>query len=119
MAKVSLEINGRKYALGCDDGEEDRLVVLGTRLDERIRELANQFGQIGDLRLLVMAGITMTDEIEEMRESVDAKADKLTRDIQKASNRAVQQAENAEEASANALLDAAKRIERIAAKLEG
>lgn len=119
MAKVSLDINGRKYALGCDDGEEARLQVLGERLDERIRDLANQFGQIGDLRLLVMAGITMTDEIEDMRETVDSKAEKLTRDIKRASDKAQRNAENAEEHAANALLDAAKRIEKIAAKLNG
>jgi len=35
MAKVSIQINGRKYALGCDDGEEERLLRLGQRLDER------------------------------------------------------------------------------------
>ena len=33
MAKVSLNINGRKYALGCDDGEEERLMRLGQKLD--------------------------------------------------------------------------------------
>ena len=59
MAKVSLNINGRKYALGCDDGEEERLMRLGQKLDDRVNNMANQFGQIGDLRLLVMAGITM------------------------------------------------------------
>ena len=31
MGKASLEINGRKYALGCDDGEEERLVELGQK----------------------------------------------------------------------------------------
>jgi len=77
MAKVSININGRKYALGCDDGEEERLLRLGQKLDDRITMLANQFGQIGDLRLLVMAGITLTDELEELNENSQEQAEKL------------------------------------------
>jgi len=57
MAKVSFVINGRKYALGCDEGEEERLMRLGQKLDDRVNTMANQFGQIGDLKLMVMAGI--------------------------------------------------------------
>jgi len=76
MAKVSININGRKYALGCDDGEEERLMRLGQKLDDRVNNMANQFGQIGDLRLMVMAGITMLDELEEMNKSVDTEVDK-------------------------------------------
>jgi len=36
MAKVNLNINGRKYALGCDAGEEERLMRLGQKLDDRV-----------------------------------------------------------------------------------
>ena len=39
MAKVSLNINGRKYALGCDDGEEERLMRLGQKLDDRVNNI--------------------------------------------------------------------------------
>jgi len=35
MGKVSLDINGRKYAMGCEDGEEERLLRLGQKLDDR------------------------------------------------------------------------------------
>ena len=61
MGRVSLDINGRKYAMGCEDGEEERLFRLGQKLDDRVNQIANQFGQIGDLKLLVMAGITLMD----------------------------------------------------------
>jgi len=50
MGKVTLDINGRNYAMGCEDGEEERLLRLGQKLDDRVAEMANQFGQIGDLR---------------------------------------------------------------------
>ncbi|MEE9348403.1 MAG: cell division protein ZapA [Robiginitomaculum sp.] len=119
MAKVNLEINGRKYALGCDDGEEARLLKLGNMLDAKVRGLADQFGQIGDLRLLVMAGITMTDEISEMQADIDGQAERLTADIRKKSERAQADAARNESEAANALADAAKRIEKLAARLSG
>ena len=117
MAKVSLEINGRKYALGCDDGEEARLLNLGQQLDARIKLLANQFGQIGDLRLLVMAGITMTDEIAEMQADIDGQAEAMTEQIRKESEAAINEAGKMESQASNALMKAAEQIEKLAEKL--
>lgn len=117
MAKVSLNINGRKYALGCDEGEEERLMRLGQKLDDRVNNMANQFGQIGDLRLLVMAGITMLDELEEMNKSVDNEVDKRIGDLRKETMAATRLATRSESKSANSLLDAATRIEKLAARL--
>lgn len=117
MAKVSLNINGRKYALGCDDGEEERLLRLGNKLNERVKVLANQFGQIGDIRLLVMAGITMTDELDELQKNISAEADKLAADVKKDSEAALRSASKNERDATNGLLSAAQRIEALAAKL--
>ena len=61
MGQVNLNINGRVYPLACDDGDEARLMRLGQDLDARITKIADQFGQVGDLRLMVMAGITLID----------------------------------------------------------
>lgn len=114
MAKVSLDINGRKYALGCDDGEEERLLILGQKLDSRIKDLANQFGQIGDLRLLVMAGITMEDEITEMQNEAQSQANALTEEIRGDSDRAIRAAEATKNTATDALMDAARKIEDLA-----
>ncbi len=119
MGKVNLEINGRKYALGCDDGEEERLTRLGEKLDARVRKLADQFGQIGDVRLLVMAAITMSDEMEEMREDLEGQAQSATADLRRQSEDALAGAQKSESTAADALADAAKRIERLAEKLQG
>lgn len=117
MGKVSLEINGRKYAMGCDDGEEERLAELGRKLDERIKSLANQFGQIGDLRLLVMAGITMEDKLEEVNFNLEQQVTKLSADIKKKSELALATAEKSEMHAADSLSDAARRIERLTERL--
>jgi len=117
MAKVSLDINGRKYALGCDDGEEERLFDLGRKLDERVKSMANQFGQIGDLRLMVMAGIAMTDELEELRQNLETQAEKLSADIRRKSETALAGAQKSETSATDALANAARRIEKLAEKL--
>lgn len=117
MAKVSIDINGRKYALGCDDGEEDRLHRLGQKLDDRVKMLANQFGQIGDLRLLVMAGITLTDELDDVTGNLEQTAEKMTADMRRQSDAALTAAQKSEADATNSLTKAAERIEALAARL--
>ena len=118
MAKISVDINGRKYALGCNEGEQDRLMRLGQKLDERVKNMATQFGQIGDLRLFVMAGLTMLDELEEMNKSLDKEVDKRIGNLRKEAASANKSAANAENKAIKNLLDAAKKIEKLAATLE-
>jgi len=117
MGKVSLEINGRKYAMGCEDGEEERLLRLGQKLDDRVTQMANQFGQIGDLRLLVMAGITMMDEVEDTMENMETRVDTRAAGLRKERDNALQASVDNEAEAANALSAAAKRIKDLAAKL--
>lgn len=118
MAKVNIQINGRKYALGCDDGEEDRLERLGQRLDERLTMLANNFGQIGDLKLMVMAGITMMDELDEVQGNITQQAEAMSLNVRKESETAKAQAVRAERKAADTLLDTAERIEAIVKRLD-
>ena len=63
MAQVNLTVNGRVYKMACEDGEEDHVTELGQRFDEAINELRAVLGEIGDQRLMVMAGILMTDRL--------------------------------------------------------
>lgn len=119
MGKVSLDINGRKYAMGCEDGEEERLLRLGQKLDDRVSQMANQFGQIGDLRLLVMAGITMMDEVEDTMENLDLRVDARAAGLRKERDAATLASAKTEAEAAKALSAAAKRIESLAAKLTG
>jgi len=117
MAKVSIAINGRKYALGCDDGEEERLERLGRQLDERLTMLANNFGQIGDLRLMVMAGITMMDELDELKGNVTEQAEQMALTVRKESEAAKASAARAERKATDTLIDTAERIEAMVERL--
>lgn len=115
--RVSLIVNGRKYGLGCEEGEEDRLVRLGQKLDDRVNAMANQFGQIGDLRLLVMAGITLLDELEDINVSVDGKVDERMGSLRKENEEALRYAGAIENQTSETLLKVARRIEALAEKI--
>ena len=107
MAQVTVNIAGRSYRMACDDGQEDHLRELGRLLDEKIEELRGSFGEIGDMRLSVMAAITMADELSETRRRVAS----LEREVQLLSST------DHEEQIARALDGVAGRLERIASDL--
>jgi cell division protein ZapA len=104
MAQVTVSIAGRSYRMACDDGQEEHLLSLGRMLDEKIEELRAGFGEIGDMRLAVMAAITMADELSESRRRVAM----LEREVQLISEA------SADEEIAAALEGVASRLERVA-----
>ena len=57
MPEVNVEINGRKYRMACEPGQEQHLQTLADRYNQSIDGLKGTFGEIGDNRLTVMAGI--------------------------------------------------------------
>lgn len=75
MAKVSLTVNGRAYDVACDAGQEEHVRTLGREIDRRIEQLAQNVGQVGDTRLLLMAALLISDELETTRAAaIDAAA---------------------------------------------
>lgn len=67
MATVTVEINGRPYAVGCADGQEDRVRTLASQFDGHVRQVAGEVGHVGDIRLFLMAGLMLADELHEAR----------------------------------------------------
>ncbi len=72
MAQVTLRINGYPYVLGCPDGEEAHLEALGAELDARVGAIRAQVGNLGEARLLVMAGIMLADELNDLKAAMAA-----------------------------------------------
>lgn len=68
MATVTVEVNGRPYAVGCADGQEERVRILARQFDGRVRDIAEQVGHVGDLRLFLMASLMVADELHEARQ---------------------------------------------------
>ncbi len=69
MAHVTVTINGRQYRMACEDGQEAHLMRLGQDLERRLQDLRGSFGEIGDSRLVVMAALTVSDELAETKQA--------------------------------------------------
>jgi cell division protein ZapA len=67
MPQVQVTISGRSYRMACGEGEERHLEGLAADYDAKITELRGSFGEIGDMRLHVMAALTLADELAETK----------------------------------------------------
>ncbi|MFC3713932.1 cell division protein ZapA [Sphingoaurantiacus capsulatus] len=100
MGQINVTIGGRSYGLACRDGEEMRLTRLACHLADKAGELEVSLGQMSEPRLLLMAGILVTDELFDLRETpggAQAAADARVSD---------------------AINKVAERLEKLAASLE-
>jgi cell division protein ZapA len=116
MAQVTVTIAGRAYRMACGDGDEPRLERLAAEFDRRIDELRGAFGEIGDMRLHVMAALTIADELHETKERLEA----IERELAAVTQR-LEAGEGRAQASeiyvAETLTRTAERIERLAKSL--
>lgn len=71
MPQIAVTINGRKYDIACDDGQEAHLTRLAQYVDKRVDELIAAVGQVGDARLLVMVSLLIADELSEVYTELD------------------------------------------------
>jgi cell division protein ZapA len=106
MATVTVEINGRPYAVGCADGQEERVRILAKQFDVHVRQVASDVGHVGDIRLFLMAALVLADELHEVRMAGAASA-----------TPSVVNAPAADNGIAEALNAVAARIEKIAQTL--
>ena len=93
MARTTIRVNDRNYSLSCGDGEEERLAELAAYVSKRINALNEEFGRIGDNKLMVMALLMMADEVLEALDRVRALEKLLpTRELSKLADLAAGQA---------------------------
>jgi cell division protein ZapA len=70
MAQVTVTVNGRRYDISCDDGQETHVFRLAEEVDRRVAQLVANVGQVGDARLLLLAGLVLADQIEDLRKEL-------------------------------------------------
>ena len=107
MSQVSVTIDGRKYRLACNEGEEARLESLAGLIDQKIGEMRTTFGEIGDQRLVIMAALTLADNLTEARDEAAAER-KRSEDVGRRAD-----------AIASSLDALGSRLESVAARLAG
>ena len=64
QSTVTVRINGQPYQMGCDAGQETHIEEMGRNVDAIVKQLVDSVGQIGDARLLAMAGLILSDQVQ-------------------------------------------------------
>ncbi|MBN9308937.1 MAG: cell division protein ZapA [Devosia sp.] len=117
MPEVNVDINGRKYRMACEEGQEPHLLGLADRFNRQIDQFKGTFGEIGDNRLTVMAGIAVLDELAEAERRIA----ELTQDVAnltRAGEALTHEAEELERKFAKRLNEAARKIEAISTAID-
>lgn len=63
MSVVSIPIVNKNYPMGCEDGQEARLIELGKMVDTRAREILDKIGPLTESSLLATLCIVLADEV--------------------------------------------------------
>ena len=107
MSQVTIEINGKPYVVGCEDGQEGHLRELASLFDRQVRLVAQDVGPLGETRLMLMGALLVADLYTELQGRIaglEAEIARLRADQSRAELRAVA-----------ALESAAQKVEQIAA----
>ncbi|SFL65117.1 cell division protein ZapA [Methylobacterium pseudosasicola] len=118
MPQINVTIDGKLYRMACGAGEEAHLTGLAESFGTRIGEMRQSFGEIGDMRLQVMAALTIADELAEMRTrfaALEAETAALRKTAEAAERSRAEDAARA----ADGIGRAAERIGKLADSLGG
>ena len=118
MAQVIVTIDGKAYRMACEEGQESHLEGLAQNFDRYVGHLKTQFGEIGDLRLTVMASIMIMDELSEANRRIGQIEQELE-SMKKHREGAGAVAEKSDQALAGMLSELTSQVRSIAAKLDG
>jgi cell division protein ZapA len=71
MGQVSVPVNGRSYAITCEDGQETRIRRLAQYVDAKVAEFVGSVGQVGEARLLLLAALVVADELSDANDALE------------------------------------------------
>jgi cell division protein ZapA len=108
MAQVTVQVNGKPYIVGCEDGQEGHVQTLAGLFDDYVGQVAREVGQLGETRLFLMGSLLLADELSDLRARLAQAEGELAR----------RQADGADsdQRAVAALEGAAKTIEAMVAK---
>jgi cell division protein ZapA len=106
MAQVTVQVNGKPYSVGCEDGQERHLAEIARLFDQQVRQVSQDVGNLGETRLFLMGALLLADELSDLKlrmANVQSDLARTQTDQAKIEVKAVAALENA-----------AKRIEKLA-----
>lgn len=74
MAQIDISVGERRFAVSCQDGEEDQLRKLAALVDEKAR-MTPQFNGLTESRMLLFAALLLADELDMMRDGAPIQPD--------------------------------------------
>jgi cell division protein ZapA len=78
LAQVAISLNKRTYRFECGEEQVERLEKLANYLKSKLDALMVEHGTVGDDRLVIMAALTLADELFDARADVDSLLDGTT-----------------------------------------
>jgi len=117
LPEVNVEINGRRYRMACEEGQQGHLIGLAERFNAHVESLKGAVGEIGDNRLTVMAGIAVLDDLSEAERRIAALEEEVAT-LTQAGQDIATELEETEAQFAKKLTDAAKALEGVAGVLD-
>lgn len=122
MPEVTIEVAGRRYRVGCGEGEEAHVTRMAALIDAEASKLSDGLGQMPEGRLLLMAALMIADRLDEATKAVGAaerraaNAEKLARNHGEPTDLFSEEREAEIARSLDALAD---RIEALAGRVQG
>jgi cell division protein ZapA len=117
MPEVNVEINGRRYRMACEEGQEAHLLQLAERFNQHIDQFKGGFGEIGDNRLTVMAGIAVMDELAEAERTI-ARLNEDILTLTEAGEALTAESEALERRFTKRLNEVARKVEAVAVVID-
>jgi cell division protein ZapA len=116
MAHVIVQVNGRPYTMQCPEGEEAHLRDLAELLDGEVQRVKSSVGNVGDIRMLVMAGLMVADRLSEAIARIQSLEEQVA-GLREAKNTAQTEAQALQTMFSARLAAASQRLESLAETL--
>lgn len=116
MAHVIVQVNGRPYTMQCNEGEEYHLKQLAELLDNEVQRVKTSVGNVGDIRMLVMAGLMVADRLSEAIQKIQSLEEQVA-NLRDAKTAAQMETIEVQNAFGQRLMAASQRLETLAQQL--
>lgn len=70
MSVVKININNKPYEIFCENGKEENLIALASKINDRINQIKKEMPSAGPERSFVIAILMMADYIEELENKI-------------------------------------------------
>ena len=69
MPILNIAIGKSKYAINCDDGEEDKIIALAEKLNKRVNKMSLVARAADEKTILMLCALTIEEELESTNNS--------------------------------------------------